>query len=165
MDKTAASQLRNRVIAAARSYGISNVLFRNVIAERLGLNVTDLECLGLLFQKRLSTPSELSRHTGLTSGATTAMLDRLERSGLIRRRPNPADRRGTIIELEPSGAETVGPWFNSARNAQARLVSEFSERELGTIADFLEGMAQMWDDERLRLQQDRTARRDPGQTK
>ena len=71
------------------------VLFRNMVSERLGVNVTDMECLGLLYNKDLATPSELARYTGLGSGATTAMLDRLEKSGLIERRPNPDDRRGT----------------------------------------------------------------------
>ena len=40
-----------------------------------------MECRGLLFRNRLASPTELARHTGLSSSATTAMLDRLERAG------------------------------------------------------------------------------------
>src|SRR5574340_501052 len=128
MTRRSPSPLQQRVILAARQYGISTVLFRNVIAERLGLNVTDMECLGLLFHKELSSPSELARHTGLTSGATTAMLDRLERAGLIAREANPRDRRGTLIRLVKSGTARIAPWFAAMRNAQAELVAGYSAR-------------------------------------
>lgn len=153
MAKQTKKDLIERVIIGARQYGISNVLFRNEIGERLGLHVTDMECLGLLFHKNISTPSEIAKQTGLTSGATTAMLDRLERSGLIERKPNPADRRGTLIVLLESGAERVGPWFASARQAQNALVSNYSEQELEVLADFFERSAAMWEAERTKLQE------------
>jgi DNA-binding MarR family transcriptional regulator len=110
-----------------------------------------MECLGLLFTKGISTPSELARYTGLSSGATTAMLDRLERSGLIERRPNPDDRRGTLIALVKSGAEKIGPWFASVREAQNELVASYSEEELRIIGDFFEKFVKMWDEERQKL--------------
>src|SRR5512142_2007262 len=93
------NELIRQVNQAAREYGISTVLFRHAVGERLGVNVTDMECLALIFFKGLATPSELARYTGLTSGATTAMLDRLERARLVERRPNPSDRRGIWIVL------------------------------------------------------------------
>lgn len=145
------NELKQRVIRGARQYGINTVLFRHLIGERLGLNVTDMECLGLLFHQRIATPSELARHTGLTSGATTAMLDRLERSGLIERRPNPDDRRGTLIVLLQSGAEKVGPWFDSVRHAEEQLLSGYSEKELELLAGFFEQSAAMWERERKKM--------------
>jgi DNA-binding MarR family transcriptional regulator len=148
----AKKDLVEKVILGARQYGISNVLFRNMIGDKLGLNVTDMECLGLLFHKGLATPSELARHTGLTSGAATAMLDRLEKSGLIERRPNPDDRRGALIVLLDSGQKKVGPWFASSRQAQNDLVSGYTERELEVLSDFFERSTQMWDEERAKLQ-------------
>jgi DNA-binding MarR family transcriptional regulator len=144
--------LKQRVILGAREYGIHSVLFRNVVGERLGVNVTDMECLGLLFHKGICSPSELAAYTGLTSGATTAMLDRLENSGLIERRPNLEDRRGTLIVLVESGAKKVAPWFASVRTAQEALVSGYSEKELQVLADFFQKAGRMWDEERRRLQ-------------
>lgn len=138
----------------AREYGINTVLFRNIVAERLGVNVTDMECLGLLFHKRIATPSELAKYTGLSSGATTAMLDRLEKSDLIERRPNPDDRRGTLIRIVESGAKKVAPWFASGRKAQDQLVSSYSEKELQLILDFFEKSIKMWEEERKKLQQE-----------
>jgi DNA-binding MarR family transcriptional regulator len=152
MEKLTKQQLRERVIWGARESGIHMVLFRNVVGERLGVNVTDMECLGLLYNKGLSTPSELARYTGLSSGATTAMLDRLERSGLIERRPNPDDRRGTLIVLVKAGADRVAPWFTSVRNAQDDLISGYSEKELAILADFFERFTKIWEEERKKLQ-------------
>lgn len=154
MNKPTKADLVEKVILGARQYGISNVLFRNFIAEQLGLNVTDMECLGLLFHKRLATPSELARHTGLSSGAATAMLDRLERNGLIVRQPNPEDRRGTLIVLDPAGAEKVEPWFLSARRAQKKLISSYSIEELELLSGFFERASGMWEEERQKLKKE-----------
>lgn len=151
MQESKKTDLKRRVIRAAREYSISTLLFRHKVAGKLGVNVTDMECLGLLFFKGIATPSELSRHTGLTSGATTTMLDRLERSGLIERRPNPNDRRGTLIVLLRSGAQKVGPWFASVRKAQDQLVSGYSVSELALIADFFEHSIRIWEDGRQQL--------------
>src|SRR5574339_20505 len=130
--------VKKRALAAVREYGIHLTLFRNAMSEWAGLNVTDMECLRLLFAKGVATPSELARHTGLTSGATTAMLDRLEKAGLIERRPNPDDRRGTLIVPAKSGAKKAASWFESARKAQDELISSYSEEELEIIADVFE---------------------------
>jgi DNA-binding MarR family transcriptional regulator len=150
MNSTKAA-LKKRALMAVRDYGVHLTLFRNAMDEWAGLNTTDMECLRLLFLKGVATPSELARHTGLTSGATTAMLDRLEKAGLIERRPNPDDRRGTLITPGKSSAEKVASWFESARNAQEKLISSYSESELEIIADIFERFTKLWDDERVKL--------------
>ena len=154
MTKPTKTDLKKRALMAVRDYGVNLTLFRNAMSEWAGLNVTDMECLRLLFQKGIATPSELSRFTGLTSGATTAMLDRLEKAGLIERRPNPNDRRGALIAPEKSSAEKMAAWFASARNAQDELMSTYSESELEIIADVFERFAKLWDDERKKVQKD-----------
>jgi DNA-binding MarR family transcriptional regulator len=154
MTKSTKTDLKKRALMAVRDYGIHLTLFRNAMSEWAGLNVTDMECLRLLFQKGISTPSELSRYTGLTSGATTAMLDRLEKAGLIERRPNPNDRRGTLIVPAQSSAEKAASWFKSARKAQDELISSYSEQELEIIADVFERFTKLWDQEREKVQKD-----------
>ncbi len=148
------TDLKQRALMAVRDYGIHLTLFRNAISEWAGLNVTDMECLRLLFIKGIATPTELARHTGLTSGATTAMLDRLEKAGLIERRPNPNDRRGTLIAPAPSSAEKAASWFESARNAQDELISSYSESELEIISDVFERFTKLWDHEREKIRRD-----------
>ena len=151
---TTKTDLKKRALVAVRDYGVHLTLFRNAVDAWAGHNATDMECLRLLFQKGISTPSELARHTGLTSGATTAMLDRLEKADLIERRPNPNDRRGTLIAPAKSGAEKAASWFESARKAQDKLISSYSEEELEIISDVFERFVKLWDQEREKLQRD-----------
>lgn len=129
--------LEKQVLMAAREQGISSVLFRNAIGRKLGLNVTESECLSLLSIKGISTPTELARYTGLTTGSTTAMLDRLEKAEFIRRKPNPRDRRGVLIEINRKYTETAGPMVAGIQKAHYELLASYSEKELETITDFL----------------------------
>lgn len=154
MTNTTKTDLKKRALAAVRDYGIHLTHFRNAMSEGAGLNVTDMECLRLLFLKGTATPTELARHTGLTSGATTAMLDRLEKAGLIERRPNPDDRRGTLIAPLKSASDKVASWFESARKAQDELISSYSESELEIIAGVFERFTTLWNDERQKVQKD-----------
>lgn len=132
-------ELANQVFMAARDQGISSVLFRNAVGRKLGLSITDWECLSLLTIRGISTPTELARYTGLTTGSTTAMLDRLEKAQLVTRRPNPKDRRGVLIEINNESAlnkkskEMVGPM----QQAHHDLLASYTDKELETIADFL----------------------------
>jgi DNA-binding MarR family transcriptional regulator len=153
MAKSRKDELVKQVNMGAREYGISTVLFRHAVGEMLGVNVTDMECLALIFFKGLSTPSELARYTGLTSGATTAMLDRLEKARLIERRPNPRDRRGTLIVLTDERNKEVGAMFTSAREAIDRLTSSYSENELELISSYFRQLVTLWEAEREKLQQ------------
>ena len=143
--------LKKRALNAVRDYGVHLTLFRNAMNDWAGLNATDMECLRYLFLKGISTPSLLARLTGLTSGATTAMLDRLEKAGLVERRPNPDDRRGTLIVPAKSSSEKAASWFESARNAQDELMSSYSDKELEIIADVFERFTQLWDAEREKI--------------
>jgi len=154
MANSTKTELKKRALMAVRDYGVHLTLFRNAMDEWAGLNTTDMECLRLLFQKGTATPTEIAKHTGLTSGATTAMLDRLEKAELIERRPNPNDRRGTLIAPTPSSSEKVASWFESARRAQDELISSYSENELEIIADAFERFVKLWDDERKKVQKD-----------
>jgi DNA-binding MarR family transcriptional regulator len=154
MTTSSKTELKKRALAAVRDYGVNLTHFRNAMSEWAGLNVTDTECLRLLFLKGISTPSQIARHTGLTSGATTAMLDRLEKAGLIERRPNPDDRRGTLIAAKEHAGPKMASWFESARQAQDALLSGYSATDLALIADVFERFARLWDEERVKLQRD-----------
>ena len=154
MTKSTKTALKKRALMAVRDYGVILTQFRNARIEWAGLNATDMECLELLFLKGIATPSELARHTGLTSGATTAMLDRLEKAGLIERRPNPDDRRGTLIVPAKSGAEKAASWFEPARKALDELISSYPEEELEIISDVFERFTELWVQEREKIQRD-----------
>jgi DNA-binding MarR family transcriptional regulator len=153
MAKNHKKDLVTQVIFGTREYGIGSVLFRHAVGEIIGVNVTDMECLGIIYFKGIVKPSQLSEYTGLSSGATTAMLDRLEKSGLIERRPNPQDRRGTfIVPTRNKTTEKVGALFESVRKAQDTFVSGYSEKELELLADFFSRAVIIWKEEREKLQ-------------
>jgi DNA-binding MarR family transcriptional regulator len=129
--------LENHVLTAARDQGLSSVLFRNAIGRRLGLNIADWEALSFITMRGTATPTELARYTGLTSGSTTAMLDRLEELGYLRRKPNPDDRRGVLVEVSNGYREKAMPLVGGIQQAHRQLLAGYSEEELRTIADFL----------------------------
>ena len=155
MTNSTKTDLKKRALIAVRDYGIHLTRLQHAMGGWLGLNATDAECLRLLFLKGIATPTELARHTGLTSGATTAMLDRLEKAGLIERRPNPDDRRGTLVAPVKSGAEKVASGFESARKAQEELISSYSEKELEIISDAFERFTKIWEQEGSKLEKDK----------
>lgn len=80
------------------------------------------------------------------------MLDRLEKAGLIERRPNPDDRRGTLATPAELGREKVASWFESAREAQDALLSGYSAEDLAIIAGVFEKFTDLWQREREKLQ-------------
>jgi len=134
---TTKKDLEAQVMMASRENNISSILFRNAVRNRVGLNITDSECLSFLSIKGVLTPKEISHYTGLTTGSTTAMLDRLEDAGFIRRKPNPDDRRGALIEIHEKWTQTAAPLVIGVQKANAELIATYSEAELEVIADFL----------------------------
>lgn len=152
METTGTKVLVGQVLGAVRDYNLGNILFRKTIVDKLGVNISDWECLGLLLQKGVSTPTELSKHTGLTSGATTAMLDRLEKIGIIERRRNPGDRRGTLIVIDKEKAADISAILASAVKAQEQLFSGYTAKELEFLSDFISKLAVVMDQERQKMQ-------------
>ncbi|MFC4013092.1 MarR family transcriptional regulator [Nonomuraea purpurea] len=112
-------------------------LIDELAARRLGINRTDLRCLSRLGAHGPQTASELAAAAGLTGGAMTTAIDRLERAGLARRDRDSADRRRVLVHLTEQ-AERLGEqiWGPILADAQAEL-GRFSMAELELIATFL----------------------------
>lgn len=131
------TDLQKDVLFAAAQNGINSILFRNALSRKLKLNVTESMCLSLLGIKGICTPKELSHYTGLTTGSTTAMLDRLEQRGFIKRKPNPDDRRGVFIEIDNEYARNAAQLVTGIQKAHHELISTYADKDLKVIADFL----------------------------
>jgi DNA-binding MarR family transcriptional regulator len=141
-----------QVMSGAREYSIGTVLFHQTVGQLLGVNVTDMKCLDIITLKGSASPTELAEHTGLSTGATTAMIDRLENAGLVVRRPHPTDRRGTIVVLSKEATRKLPATFASLAKAMDALVSTYSEKELKVLADFFAKVGLLWKEEREKLQ-------------
>lgn len=83
------------------------------------------------------TPTDLARQQMMTSGGMTAAIDRLERKGLVARRPNPNDRRGHLIELTGEGRMLIDRAMERHADAERRLVQALSETERTTLEGLL----------------------------
>jgi DNA-binding MarR family transcriptional regulator len=79
------------------------------------------------------------------------MLDRLEQARLIERRPNPDDRRGTLLVLTNERTAELDALFAPSRQAINELASSYSGTELEIITDYLEKLVQVWEEQRQQL--------------
>ncbi|OPG08420.1 MarR family transcriptional regulator [Microbispora sp. GKU 823] len=115
------------------------VLFHAAVASRAGLNVTDVNCLALLDKEGPMTPGRLAQWTGLSrGGAVTAVIDRLEKGGFVRRRRDAADRRQVIVELVRDGAYAeLQEIFVRFGKAYTALIEEYTDAELAVLLDFV----------------------------
>jgi DNA-binding MarR family transcriptional regulator len=113
-------------------------LFSQAVADRVGMHQTDIETLDLLNTLGPMTAGQLSERTGLTSGATTRLIDRLERKGYVRRCADEADRRCVIIEpVHEKVHEDLFALFQPMVDALAEHWATLDEQELDVIIEFL----------------------------
>src|SRR5579875_3385843 len=110
------------------------VLFHHALAESLGLGPTDHKCLDLLRDRGPMAGSELGAITGLTSGAITGVVGRLERAGYLRREPDPNDQRKQILRLVPKSSPIQG-MLQPLREDVADVLEDFDAHQLGAIAE------------------------------
>jgi DNA-binding MarR family transcriptional regulator len=130
------AELSAELTEQVREQQIAYDRFHDAVAAYLGVNRTDLRCLDLIDLRGQQTAGEISQVTGLTTGAVTAMLDRLERAGYIQRARDPGDRRRVLVELtelaRKRGADVYQPFAAQA----GPMFGRFSDDQLATLRDF-----------------------------
>jgi DNA-binding MarR family transcriptional regulator len=131
------AELLGSIQAAVRAYTASAVLYSQAIADRLGLNATDARCLDLLSRTGPMTAGQLADLTGLTSGAITGVIDRLEKPGYVRRVRDAQDRRKVIITPVPEDELPINESLEVAVRRVEELLGGYSDQELAVIHDFL----------------------------
>jgi DNA-binding HxlR family transcriptional regulator len=119
-------------------HGLSASFFR-AAAARTGMTVTDMQVIDLLDSAGPSTAGQLAELTGLTTGAITGMLNRLEQAGLVRRERDPNDGRRVIVRLVSGtdGARQSGPLFDSIAKAWNEMASRYDGEQLALLVEFL----------------------------
>jgi DNA-binding MarR family transcriptional regulator len=131
------SELLAELDQTLRRVGAQSVLLSDTVAKLVGLNSTDLECLDLLEMAGPITAGRLARHAGLTTGAMTAVIDRLERAGFARRLRDPEDRRCVRVEALPRNFRHVAALYTRLAEATARLHERYDDRHLAIVVDYL----------------------------
>ena len=123
-----------------REISAQTIFFHEVAARKLGLNATDTRCLDLISRAESEvTAGDLGRATGLTTGAVTGILDRLEAAGLVERVRDSNDRRRVIVRPLPEAAARMGNVYEGLGAAMTKLASGYGTKELELISHFLEG--------------------------
>ena len=118
---TKRAELLKRLDETLRKVGAQSVLMSDTVGRLVGLNSTDLECLDLLYLAGVTTAGRLASHTGLTTGAMTAVIDRLEDAGFVRRLRDPHDRRRVLVEALPGSMSHIEPLYSRLAATTARL--------------------------------------------
>lgn len=121
----------------SRQYSDASILMHQTIARKAGLSGTDHKYLGLLVQNGEMTAGELSNLTGLSTGAVTGLIDRLERKELVKRQFSKDDRRKVIIEPNITNVEMLlVPLFSSLQNKSEKLIASFTDSEIKTLESY-----------------------------
>ncbi len=133
----------------------ATILFHTAIADRLKISATDVKCYSILRQSGPITAGQLAERTGLTTGAITGVIDRLERAKLVRRVRDPVDRRRIVLELvhNPEREREIAQLYEPLGRAITGLVAQYSAAERATILDFLTKASAVLEAETKRLRQ------------
>jgi predicted ArsR family transcriptional regulator len=124
---------------AGRELGARSILFHQAIANIAGVSVTDLKCLDYIDRVGDVTAGDLARLTGLTTGAITAAIDRLEKAGLARRERSQTDRRKVLVRLcESPAMARIAPFYEALGRESAQMIGRYTTAQLETIKDFCE---------------------------
>ena len=145
------------------------VIYHQALATKVGLNPTDLKCAGLLLETGPITSGELGELVGLTTGAITGVIDRLEKFGLVERIKDPTDRRKVVVQVisdparmgqvaaDPSQLQAMATAFGALGEESSKLLaSRYNNQELALILDFVEVSTQLMRDQSEKLRQAKT---------
>jgi DNA-binding MarR family transcriptional regulator len=120
-----------------KEMSLETIVFHQAVADVLGLHITDHKCLDLIYHYGAMPAGKLGELTGLTTGAITGVIDRLEKTGYARRTNDPKDRRRTIVE--PAGnrkfERKIEMIFMPLHKRMHKLLSSYSDSELALLFD------------------------------
>jgi len=131
------SKMARELDEAMRKASAQGVLFSQLVARRLGISSTDLECLDVIALRESVTAGELAAATGLTTGAVTGVIDRLEQSGFALRERDEDDRRKVLVRALPAVERSITPLFEPMQRAMSAAIAGYGEDELALLIDFL----------------------------
>jgi DNA-binding MarR family transcriptional regulator len=121
---------------AMRDASARGVIYSQAVAERLGIGSADLECLDIVALRGPMPAGAIAEAVGLTSGAITGVVDRLERAGLARRERSRDDRRIVMVRLLPAVERRVVPLFEPMEKAATAALADYSDEDLRLLLDF-----------------------------
>jgi len=149
MDETATVTDSDSVVAAYRRFRSADAAWHERVRSATGMGDNELRVVGYLLYARREgrevKPTEIARHLGISSASTTALLDRLERSGSLERLSHPTDRRSILIATTPQAEARLSATVEEYDRRLARLSAELSDDERSAVERFLAGVTEAAD--------------------
>jgi len=138
--KFARKELLKKFGDLGRRMSTQTVFLHQAIAQGVGLNATDTKCVDLILTHPSGsiTAGQLSGMTGLTTGAITHILDRLEKRQVVERVRDTEDRRRVFVRVNPQSLQPLMPQYEAIGKAYVELVDRYSDKELQLICDYME---------------------------
>jgi DNA-binding MarR family transcriptional regulator len=137
-------ELIQKIERALRELNTSTVLAVTAIAEKVGMGPNDFKSAELLVRDGPMTAGQLAKATGLTTGAITGIVDRLEKAGWARREPDPNDRRQVIIHPGPQeNQKTAVELYESRTRRMDLLLSDYTDKQLRFIFEFVRRLTEI----------------------
>lgn len=155
MGRTTRRGAEELVLAALPSWVNAISQLNRLIAERMGVTASDLDCLHVLNQQGPATAAELARRVGLTPGSVSRMIDRLDAAGCIKRIDDPNDRRRVLIEPTSDGLARVAAYYAGLTVRAHDDLAVFRTEELTALLQFIQRSEHSAVEELARLRTDR----------
>jgi DNA-binding MarR family transcriptional regulator len=123
-------------LGALAGWTVLIVQFNSLVAGKLGVTESELQCLFVLAGGGPSTASALATRVNLTTGSASRMIDRLHAAGHVTRQPDPADRRRVIIEATPASLDLVASFYEPLNDRLRAALQGFDTEQLDLLARF-----------------------------
>lgn len=148
------AELISKLVSAGADNQAMVASMQQAVCERLGLNATAVNCLTLLSMppgEQPMTAGHLAETIGLTTGAVTGLIDRLESAGYVRRQRDPSDRRRVIIEAVPERITEIDAVYEPIVAAYVDALEKYTKAELAVILDFIERIVDVYHEQAERI--------------
>jgi DNA-binding MarR family transcriptional regulator len=130
-------EILTEVTEELRLSGVTNDIADQVVADYLGLNRTDTRCLDIIERLDGVSAGRLAAEAGLSTGAVTTVLDRLERAGYASRVSDPGDWRRVLVELTPAARRELEELYAPLADATIRQLEGYTTDEVSLVRDFM----------------------------
>jgi len=141
------------IVDKFREMSTETVMFHQVVADELGLYITDHKCMDIIHRFGAMPAGRLAELTSLTTGAVTGMIDRLEKAGYVRRTNDPKDRRKTIVEpiSNKKLERKIEMIFMPLHEKMRKFLSSYSDSELTFLLNAMTKLIEQTREESIRL--------------
>jgi DNA-binding MarR family transcriptional regulator len=129
------------LLDALRRFGLEDDRLDSMVARRIGAPPVEFKAMDHITEAGELTPSELADRLALSSGAVTALLDRLERLGWVKREPHPNDRRSIVVRQATPSDSAAMQMYGPVAERLARIAAKMTPSERDAAIRFLEGAA------------------------